>query len=102
MILLDYCMARNTIARQAPGLFDIDNCLAELSAMGDCLQRLDSIVDWNIFVDIIEPHLGSANNTSLGGRPAYPVKGTSRNPHTGSKKTSFPLTYCNDIARLLH
>jgi len=74
MILLEWCMARSTIARQAPGLFDIDNCLAELSAMGDCLNRLDSMIDWKIFVELIEPHFGSANNTAVGGRPAYPVE----------------------------
>ena len=67
-------MARNMIGRQAPGFFDIDNCLAELSAMGYCLERLEAIIDWSIFVREIEPHFGSANSTGAGGRPAYPAE----------------------------
>ena len=42
--------------------------------MGDCLKRLDSIIDWSIFVRAIEPNFGSANNSTAGGRPAYPVE----------------------------
>jgi IS5 family transposase len=64
-------MARNTIPRRAPGLFDIDNRLAELAQMGDCLARLDSLIDWNLFVQAVEPLVGSANSTTAGGRPAY-------------------------------
>ena len=67
-------MARNTIMRQAPGLFDIDNRLAELTKKGDCLQRLDALVTWEMFLPVIDPVFGSANNTTAGGRPAYSSK----------------------------
>ena len=65
------CMGRNTILRQAPGLFDIDNRLAELTKKGDCLQRLDTLIKWGIFSKVIDPIFGSVNNTASGGRPAY-------------------------------
>lgn len=32
-----------------PGLFDIDNRLADLSAKGDDLERLNAVVDFEVF-----------------------------------------------------
>lgn len=66
-------MARNTIDRQAPGLFDIENRLIELTKLGDVLNRLNSLINWDAFVQIVDPILGSANSTQQGGRPAYPT-----------------------------
>jgi hypothetical protein len=42
--------------------------------MGDCLKRIDSMVDWKIFVRVIEPHFGSANNTAVGGSPLLSLR----------------------------
>src|SRR4029079_11509452 len=52
------------------GFFDIDERLKELSAKGDDLERLNAIVDFEIF----RPHLARAvprSDGSKGGRPAF-------------------------------
>src|SRR5580765_1836020 len=52
------------------GFFDIDERLKELSAKGDDLERLNAIVDFEIF----RPHLAQAvprSDGSKGGRPAF-------------------------------
>ena len=43
----------------------------ELTKKGDYLHRLDTVINWSMFSKVIEPMLGSVNNTTSGGRPAY-------------------------------
>ena len=64
-------MARNTIRRQAPGLFDIDNRLADLTRKGDILHRPDALIDWKGFLTVVDPLLGESNSSRSGGRPAF-------------------------------
>ena len=35
-------------------LFDLENCYASLSKTGDPLERLNAILDWELFRPIIE------------------------------------------------
>ncbi len=37
------------MSREAPGFFDVDERLAELSAKGDDLERLNAFVDFELF-----------------------------------------------------
>ena len=39
------------------GIFDVDNRLRRLSKMGDALERINRIVDWEMFRPIIESAL---------------------------------------------
>jgi len=52
------------------GLFDEDERLLELSAIGDPLEKLDKVINWNIF----RPTLNTAlmkEAKGPGGRPPY-------------------------------
>ena len=52
------------------GLFDEDERLLELSAIGDPLEKLDKVINWNIF----QPTLNTAlikEAKGPGGRPPY-------------------------------
>jgi transposase, IS5 family len=52
------------------GFFDIDERLRELSAKGDDLERLNTIVDFEVFQpDLVRAVLRS--DGSRGGRPAF-------------------------------
>lgn len=53
------------------GLFDEQFLLRKLDQMGDPLARLDSIVDWQLFMPIIEKALGR-EGVSAAGRKPYP------------------------------
>lgn len=53
-----------------PGLFDIDERLKELSAKGDHLERLNAIVDFQIFRPDLERAVPRSERAK-GGRPAY-------------------------------
>lgn len=55
------------------GFFDAENRLRRLSLMGDCLERINQIVDWEIFRPIIEPALKEARGAAKGpgGRPSF-------------------------------
>ena len=55
------------------GLFDAENRLKKLSMMGDALERVNKIVDWEIFRPIIEPALKEFRGAAKGpgGRPPY-------------------------------
>ena len=64
---------KSYIQRKAPGLFDYDNRLTELTRQGDLLQRLDQVIDWDLFVPTIETALATQPQ-GPGGRPAWPPK----------------------------
>jgi transposase, IS5 family len=53
-----------------PGLFDFDERLAELSAKGDDLERLNAIVDFEMFRPALEAAIPRADR-SKGGRPPF-------------------------------
>ena len=53
-----------------PGLFDFDERLAELSAKGDDLERLNAVVDFEIFRPALEAAVPRADR-SKGGRPPF-------------------------------
>ena len=55
-----------------PGLFDEQFLLRKLDQMGDPLDRLNRIVDWQALVPIIEKALGRENAPSAGRKP-YPT-----------------------------
>ena len=55
---------------RAPGLFDIDDRLADLSAKGDDLERVTSLVDFEMFRPALENAVPRADRTK-GGRPAF-------------------------------
>src|SRR5947209_12844654 len=52
------------------GLFDIDERYAALSAAGDPLQRLASVVDFEVFRPALDAALARSDR-SQGGRPPY-------------------------------
>ena len=54
-----------------PGLFDEEFLLRKLDQKGDPLARLNDIVDWQVFLPIIENALG-ARDASTAGRKPYP------------------------------
>jgi transposase, IS5 family len=53
-----------------PGLFDIDERLKDLSAKGDDLERLNAIVDFELFRPDLE-HAVPRSDRVKGGRPPY-------------------------------
>ena len=55
------------------GFFDMENGLGRLSEMGDALERINPIIDWEIFRPIIEHALQEARGKAKGpgGRPAF-------------------------------
>jgi IS5 family transposase len=56
--------------RGEPGFFDVDERLKDLSAKGDDLERLNTIVDFEIFRADLERAVARADRTK-GGRPPY-------------------------------
>jgi transposase, IS5 family len=58
------------MARGAPGFIDIDERLAELSAKGDDLERMKSLVDFEMFRPALEAAVLRADR-SKGGRPPF-------------------------------
>jgi transposase, IS5 family len=56
--------------RGEPGFFDINERLKDLSAKGDDLERLNAIVDFEIFRNDLERAVPRANRAK-GGRPPY-------------------------------
>lgn len=64
---------KNYIEPQAPGLFDYVNRLEVLLGKEDPLARLDAVVDWNLFLPIVEAVRASAEPRGPGGRPAWPA-----------------------------
>ena len=57
------------MARQ-PGFFDVDDWLADLSAKGDDLKRLNAVVDFEAFRSDLEQAV-PRKDRSKGGRPAF-------------------------------
>lgn len=53
-----------------PGLFDVDERLAELTAKGDDLERVKALVDFEMFRSALEVAVPRADR-SKGGRPAF-------------------------------
>ena len=56
--------------RGEPGFFDVDERLKELSAKGDDLERLNAIVDFEMFRADLERAVPRSDR-SKGGRPPY-------------------------------
>jgi IS5 family transposase len=52
------------------GLFDVENKLAELSAMGDPLEKLDKAINWNRFKPLIDKAFRKERRSNAG-RPPY-------------------------------
>mgnify|MGYP000382747046 FL=1 len=48
------------------GIFDVDNRLRRLSKMGDALERINRIVDWEMFRPIIESALKESRGKAKG------------------------------------
>jgi IS5 family transposase len=55
---------------RSPGLFDLDDRLAELTAKGDNLERLKTLVDFEMFRPALEAAVPRGAR-SKGGRPAF-------------------------------
>lgn len=53
-----------------PGFFDVDERLKELSAEGDDLERIKSLVDFELFRSVLEAAVPRGDR-SKGGRPAF-------------------------------
>ena len=53
-----------------PGFFDVDERLKDISAKGDDLERLNQIVDFEVFRADLE-HTAPRSDRSKGGRPPY-------------------------------
>ena len=61
---------KSYIALAALGLFDAQDRLAQIRAMGDPLAALDAVMDWTIFIPVLE-RIPRAEPKAPGGRPAY-------------------------------
>ncbi len=55
------------------GLYDETDALKRLSALGDKLEWLNSVMDWNIFVPLLEKAKPDKSQGGKGGRPPYPL-----------------------------
>lgn len=60
----------NYIKANDPGLFDMEDRLAELQALGDPLQRLDTVIDWMLFEPVLA-QLPKPEPKGPGGRPGF-------------------------------
>ena len=58
------------MTKEAPGFFDVDERLAELSAKGDDLERLSALVDFELFRSSLEIAVPRGDR-SKGGRPPF-------------------------------
>lgn len=52
------------------GLFDVENKLAQLSAMGDPLEKLDKAVNWNLFKPVLNKAFCKERRSNAG-RPPF-------------------------------
>ena len=57
---------------EAPGLFDYESRLALLVRHEDPLSRLDAVVDWTLFLPLVDAVRTPAEPKGPGGRPAWP------------------------------
>ena len=53
------------------GLFDAQDRLEEIRKLGDPLAALDAVMDWNLFLPVLD-RIPRAEPKGPGGRPAYP------------------------------
>lgn len=53
------------------GFFSEDTALARLSKLGDPLEQLDKIMDWKIFLPIMDEIRPDKTQQGVGGRPPY-------------------------------
>lgn len=58
------------MTKEAPGFFDVDERLAELTAKGDDLERLNALVDFELFRPTLEAAVPRGDR-SKGGRPPF-------------------------------
>jgi transposase, IS5 family len=58
------------MTQAAPGFFDVDERLAELSAKGDDLERLNALIDFELFRGALEAAV-ERGDRSKGGRPPF-------------------------------
>jgi transposase, IS5 family len=58
------------MSKGAPGFFDVDGRLAELSAKGDDLERVNGPVDFELFRPALEAAVPRGDR-SKGGRPPF-------------------------------
>jgi IS5 family transposase len=58
------------MTKEAPGFFDVDERLAELSAKGDDLERLNALVNFALFRPALEAAVPRGDR-SKGGRPPF-------------------------------
>ena len=57
---------------EAPGLFDYEERLALLTRHEDPLARLDAVVDWSLFLPLVDAVRTPPEPRGPGGRPAWP------------------------------
>ena len=62
------------IELRVPGLFDYIDRLEVLTQHEDPLARLDAVVDWDLFLPIVDAVRTNADPRGPGGRPAWPSK----------------------------
>lgn len=55
---------------RTPGLFDFDARVAEISAKGDCLERVAAVVDFELFRFTLKAAV-LRRDCSRGGRPPF-------------------------------
>jgi hypothetical protein len=58
---------------QSPSFFDIENQLDKIHDLNNFLVRLNFLVNWNSFIDILAT-LCSPHDPSHGGRPPFDVQ----------------------------
>lgn len=59
--------------KKQPGFFDSDNVLSKLSKIGDPLEKLNKIIDWDVFNDTLNEIFQRKSPKELGGRPPYDI-----------------------------
>ena len=55
---------------RSPGLFDLDDRLAELSAKGDGLERVQALLDFEMFRPALVPPFRAPIDRRAAGRPS--------------------------------
>ncbi len=71
MLLFTAMAKRNRyIKRAESGLFDKSDRLQQVQSMGDTLKLINSIMDWEIFLPVLD-RIPAANPKGPGGRPSF-------------------------------
>lgn len=71
MIQSDSVICGGRMMRGQPGFWDLDDRYERLSAVGDPLEKLNSIIPWPVFEKPLAKALKRSDG-SKGGRPAFP------------------------------